>query len=451
MNQTKKAISINVVTIATCIALAILHVIIIFVILMINDASSSLSRIMERSSQRLETVTALQAGTSVLSETSSSYVLIPTTKEGAVNIGPLMGYAAELSQPRRGSQVIEQLKALGVTDEAVLAPVILAAENADAMLENQLHAIALMRSVYTIPHAPQLKAIPDVPLTEEELAMSDDQREAAARALLLDITYSERKATISQNVTKCVEILRGQAHEQAGITGRRIGILRTVLWAVTISIVALLVIFFVTLYRQLINPLNSHVRVIGENGKLEEDRGLREIRLLASAYNSVSKRRDALDAILRSAAETDALTNLPNRYRFEQYLVEAGDSGFSVAVLLFDINFLKRTNDTQGHLAGDKLIRDAADCIDCCFGDSTGGACFRFGGDEFAAVLRDCAPSQVQERIQLFRELEMQKGISVSIGYAYTRDMGDSSFKRLLDEADHNMYQDKQKAHSRAD
>ncbi len=451
MNQSKKAISINVVTIATCIALAILHVIIILVILMINNASSSLSEIMERSSQRLEIVTGLQAGTSVLSETSSSFVLIPTTKEGVVNVGPLMGYAAELSQPRRGSQVIEQLKASGVTDEAVLAPVYIAAENADAMMENQLHAIALMRSVYAIPHAPQLAAIPEVALTEEELTMSDDQREAAARALLLNITYSERKATISQNVTQCVAMLRGQAHERAGITGRRIGILRIILWAVTLSIVTLLVIFFVTLYHQLITPLNSHVRVIGENGKLEEDRGLREIRLLASAYNSVSKRRDALDNILRSAAETDALTNLPNRYRFEQYLVEAGDSGFSVAVLLFDINYLKQTNDTQGHLAGDKLIRDAADCIDCCFGDSTGGACFRFGGDEFAAVLRDCSPVQVQERIHRFRELETEKGISVSIGYAYTRDMGDSSFKRLLDEADHNMYQDKQKVHSRAD
>ena len=107
--------------------------------------------------------------------------------------------------------------------------------------------------------------------------------------------------------------------------------------------------------------------------------------------------------------------------------------------------------DTQGHLAGDKLIRDAADCIDCCFGDSSGGACFRFGGDEFAAVLRDCSPVQVQERIHHFRELETEKGISVSIGYAYTRDMGDSSFKRLLDEADRNMYQDKHKAHSRVD
>ena len=40
------------------------------------------------------------------------------------------------------------------------------------------------------------------------------------------------------------------------------------------------------------------------------------------------------------SAETDALTNLPNRYRFEQYLVEAQDSGSSMAVMLFDVNFL---------------------------------------------------------------------------------------------------------------
>ena len=166
MNHTNKAVPINVVTISVCIALAVLHVIIIFDILMINDASSSLSTIMEQSSARLETVTSLQAGSSVLSETSSSFVLIPLTEEGAVNVGPLMGYAAELSQPRRGPQVLQQLRESGITDETVLEPVIIAAENAGAMQENQLHAIALMRSVYAIPRAPQLDAIPDVPVID---------------------------------------------------------------------------------------------------------------------------------------------------------------------------------------------------------------------------------------------------------------------------------------------
>ena len=241
--------------------------------------------------------------------------------------------------------------------------------------------------------------------------------------------------------------MRAQAHEQAGIVGKRITILRIILWATTISIVIMLVLFFLTLYRQLVNPLNNNVRLISSNDKLDESRGLREVRLLAAAYNAVSKRRDALDAILRSAAETDALTNLPNRYRFEQYLVEAGDSGYSAAVMLFDINYLKHTNDTLGHLAGDQLIRDAADCINQCFGEATGGACFRFGGDEFAAVLKDCTQAEVQERIQRFHELEKEKGISVSIGSAYAKDVGNTTFKILLGEADKNMYREKVIAH----
>ena len=451
MNRSKKGISINAVTVPVCIILAILHVLIIVVILMVNNASNSLSGIMQLSSDRLTIVTALQAGSSVLSETSSAFVLIPSTQDGSVNVGPLMGYAAEMAQPRRGDQVVEQLRESGITDEAVLAPAKVAAEHAAAMMESQLHAIALMRSVYPIPETPPLQAIPDVPLTEEELSMSPEEREAAAQNLLLDITYAERKSFISQNVTQCVEMLRAQAYGQAAVTGRRIAILRVVLWVTTLSIVALLVAFFLILYRQLIDPLNKNVRIIASNGKLEENRGLKEIRLLASAYNAVTKRRDALDSILRSAAETDALTNLPNRYRFEQYLVESGESGFSAAVLLFDINYLKHTNDTQGHLAGDQLIRDAADCINRCFGDSNDGACFRFGGDEFAAVIKNCSQSLVQERIDYFRELEKEKGISVSIGYAYAGDVGSSSFRSLLDEADRNMYREKQMIHSRAD
>ena len=106
-------------------------------------------------------------------------------------------------------------------------------------------------------------------------------------------------------------------------------------------------------------------------------------------------------------------------------------------------------NDTQGHLAGNQLIRDAADCINQCFGESTGGACFRFGGDEFAAVLKNCTHSEVQGRIQRFHKLEKEKGISVSIGSAYTKEIGNTSFKLPLGEADHNMYKEKEKAHSR--
>ena len=156
------------------------------------------------------------------------------------------------------------------------------------------------------------------------------------------------------------------------------------------------------------------------------------------------KRRDELDTILRSAAETDALTNLPNRYRFEQFVLEAKESGYSAAVLLFDVNYLKQTNDTRGHLAGDQLLCTAADCIASSFGEN----CFRFGGDEFAAIIINCTPEMIESMLRRFEKAEEEKNISISYGYAYTDDIGKTSFKRLLDEADHKMYMHKEQIHA---
>ena len=122
-------------------------------------------------------------------------------------------------------------------------------------------------------------------------------------------------------------------------------------------------------------------------------------------------------------------------------------SACSAAVLVFDINYLKQTNDTQGHLAGDHLIREAADCIAACFRDGASNNCFRFGGDEFAVVVRDCTPQSLEEMIERFRETEREHNISISFGYAYTDDIRTTSVRKLLDEADRQMYADKETAH----
>ena len=166
--------------------------------------------------------------------------------------------------------------------------------------------------------------------------------------------------------------------------------------------------------------------------------------MVASAYNDVLKRRNALDEILRSAAETDALTNLPNRYRFQQYMLELEGGGYSLAVLLFDVNYLKKTNDTEGHLAGDRLIRTAAECISSCFGEN----CFRFGGDEFAAIVKDCTPNTIEEMINRFREIEDKENVSISLGYAYADDISTTTLREMLEEADKSMYREKQRFHN---
>lgn len=422
--------------------LVALHFAVISVIFMINKTSGTLSAAMRDAGLYKQEATSLLAGSSVLSETASGFILLPVTGDGESNVGPLSFYAQELTQNRRGPDVIQRFQTYDVPEKA-MEYLSVAAESADNMLDAQLHAIALIRSVYPLPSIPQLAAIPEYTLTEEEEGMTASEREALARTLILGSIYGLNKQSVSQNVNACVGVLEEYSSRKAAEASQQLAFLRTVMWAVTLTIIAILTVTFLLLFTQLILPLGKIARTIPTGNALNEKGGFREVRLVAAAYNEVRNRRDALDDILRSAAETDALTKLPNRYRFEQYIIDAEERGYSVAMLLFDVNYLKKTNDTFGHLAGDKLLIAAAECISRCFGEN----CFRFGGDEFAAIVTDCTIESIETMISHFEETEKEKNISISFGYAYTDEIGRTTFKKLLSEADRKMYAQKEHVH----
>ena len=435
-------ISANALVLPVAVVVGVLHLAVIMVIFSINSSSTALSTIMQNSADYMNDATSLLGGSSLLSETSSNFVLMPVTEAGQVNVGPLTAYAGELDNPRRGDQVIQRFRGYDVSEEA-FAMLSTAAVSADAMLSSQLHAISLVRAVYPLPEDSAANRIPLVELTEEEKAMTGEEKMAAARLLILGTEYGLNKQSVSQNVNACVNVLHADSARKAAETSARLQMLRTLMWVFILTIVGILIATFIALYTQLLHPLRRFAGLISSNRSLDEKKGMREIRLLAHAYNSLLKRRDALDAILRSAAETDALTKLPNRYGFEQYVLDAAESGSSTAVLLFDINYLKQTNDSMGHSAGDNLIRSAAECISACFGEH----CFRFGGDEFAAVVRNCTPETIRQRVARFEQMEKERNVSISFGYAYTDDIGRTTIKKLLDEADKKMYKQKEEAH----
>ena len=424
------------------VVLAVLHVAIIALIMQINSTSAELSGEMRKAGEQIEEATSILAGTSLMSETSTNFILMPVTEHGEINAGPLAAYAGELKQPRRGPQVLERFRNYDV-DEKVMAHLAAASGNSEQLKEAQLRAIALINAVYPLPNISPLNQIPLPKLNESEKALPNEEKLAQARVIALGSVANMSKRAVSENVNACKEILRASAGVKAAEVGKKIAILRLMLLGGAGAILIILVGTFVALYKQMIHPLMGFVQLITANQPLDEERGLQEVRLVASAYNSLRKRRDALDSILRSAAETDTLTNLPNRYRFEQYLLDAGESGYSLAILMFDINYLKETNDTLGHSAGDKLIRTAAKCITSCFGEKS----FRIGGDEFAAVVEDCKPEMVQQMIYRFREAEERENVSISVGYAYAEKISETTIKQLIDEADKQMYAEKQMAH----
>ena len=422
--------------------LTVIDLAIIGMFMQINAGANQLSAVSSKAGVYIGEANSLLAGTSLLAQTAANFVLVPVKKNGDFNAYPLTTYANELQKPRRGSQVLERFRKFEISDKA-RSFLSVAAVDSDRMLETQLHALALVNAVHPFPDTAPLNQIPLPALKEADQALSGADKLEKARNLVLGSYDDLDMFSVSRNVTACTDEIRADISAQAAASGKRVAILRTGLWIATILITVILFITFVLLYKQMINPLEGFVRLIASNKSLDEDQGMKEVRQVASAYNNLEKRRDAL----RSVAETDTLTNLPNRYLFEKYLLDSGDSGYSLGIVMFDINYLKETNDTFGHSAGDKLIQTAAHCIAACFGPNS----FRIGGDEFVAVLKDIKPETIRQMMDRFEETQQKEKVSVSLGYAYAEEIGETTLKTLIDEADKKMYAQKQEAHKKVD
>ena len=121
-------------------------------------------------------------------------------------------------------------------------------------------------------------------------------------------------------------------------------------------------------------------------------------------------------------ANTDMMTQLQSRTAFEDRMRQSSVLEGSCACLMMDINNLKEANDTMGHIAGDELISDAAECVLDIF--SPLGDCYRMGGDEFVVLLEHISEAEVLaslSRLELAisrKNLTRPFPLSLAIGYA---------------------------------
>lgn len=149
------------------------------------------------------------------------------------------------------------------------------------------------------------------------------------------------------------------------------------------------------------------------------------------------------------AATHDPLTGLANRAllldRLEMSMARIGRSCDAVLVMLLDLNGFKTVNDTHGHSAGDKILRDVADRLDRAMRGSDTVA--RLSGDEFVicADLTDDHPGEaiVRERIEAVMNTGYQLGdvtiaLSAGIGSMVITDPQDPLV--VLAEVDEQMY-----------
>ena len=150
---------------------------------------------------------------------------------------------------------------------------------------------------------------------------------------------------------------------------------------------------------------------------------------------------------VRALADIDALTGVKNKHAYleaaalmDRQIEERSTSPF--AIVMLDVNDLKKVNDAAGHQAGDELLLGACKVICDIFKHSP---VFRVGGDEFTVIVQGEDYTHLEDRIDEVRNHNADAlrfgGIIIACGVAWFRD--DDCVASVLDRADRHMYEDK--------
>ena len=170
---------------------------------------------------------------------------------------------------------------------------------------------------------------------------------------------------------------------------------------------------------------------------------------LASSASEVSRLRDDLEQLRREATR-DHLTGLANRKMFDAALRQATveSDGKPLTLLMIDIDFFKKFNDSYGHQLGDQVLKLVARSLtECVKGKDTAA---RYGGEEFAVVLPDTSLADglsvaesirsavASRKIANRRTGEVLGQVTLSAGAAQFRP--DDTIGSLIQRADEALY-----------
>ena len=187
------------------------------------------------------------------------------------------------------------------------------------------------------------------------------------------------------------------------------------------------------------------------------------IDLLFDDFNSMAEELEASNEKLKALSVTDELTKLDNRRSFLEYInilwKQNHRLSLPVTVLMIDIDYFKKYNDSLGHLEGDKALISVAKCLkDKIKRESDFVA--RFGGEEFVCLLPFIEKKEALEfakgLVQGIEDMkiphpnsEHSKYLTISVGMASAIPNETNTFNQLLEEADKALYSAKETGRNR--
>lgn len=196
------------------------------------------------------------------------------------------------------------------------------------------------------------------------------------------------------------------------------------------------------------------INKIGEEGEDApfDERDIKRLAMVAAYCNKTLESH-----LLYEDAQVDQLTGLKNRRGFFEYYgeqVREGNDKCPTAVIICDIDFFKKVNDTYGHNAGDAVLMHVADILQRSI--TKGDEVVRWGGEEFVLLLSKCSVSGAAAFAENIRRAVEEsvcefggETIKVTMSFGVAPLLIERSSDENIREADERLYQAKETGRNR--
>lgn len=192
-----------------------------------------------------------------------------------------------------------------------------------------------------------------------------------------------------------------------------------------------------------IAPFYYHGDVKGalvvENPTPNQEIDLKRLMEMAAYLFGAELRANSMLKQLHFVSRHDLLTGLYNRNAMEQDVDKLAKRQLPLGLVFADLNGMKRLNDTEGHAAGDLLLKRAARLLELLFGQ---GSVYRIGGDEFLVLTNKYEEGEFSERVTALRLQAKFIDVSMSVGSRYLQNS--AKLREEMRKADMEMYNAKQ-------
>ena len=348
-------------------------------------------------------------------------------------------YFTEAFETNRREHAIEKMSGDPRTS-AALEQLQEAMEESKELMHREYYAMRLV--IEAKGYTDYSAELQEIRLTEQDAALSPEDKMRRATEMVLDDEYYDQKERIRADMRESLDVLEALTRntESAAFDNVR-NVMNYVRVIIVIQILGMVLLVWLTV-RLGINPILKAVDRI-KNDRPIEEKGANEFRYLARAYNGLTVQLSEENELLKELSRTDALTGIRNRLA----LREDYDSyqGHEVTVMLLDLDSFKMINDIRGHEEGDRVLSETGKLLADAFGKDH---CYRYGGDEFLVIFPDCSEAEFRKKLDtvmanrpVFRDEGEVSRAGYSVGYVHAFVNEQRDLRDLFAEADQKMYQ----------